>query len=119
MIKLYLIIKEIDMEFGIKRGGLRILSEHSPALRRTRLMEVAPLIAALGRGALEVGKHVGAGAVNAAGGVGAGLASAGVGLAKGVGTGIKNAASGLVQPAIKPKFELKRSGATPDSQPDL
>lgn len=88
-------------DFNTRRGGLRTLSEVSPALggkpssNSRDLHEILPALAAIGRGALKVAQHVGAGAAGLGAGLGAGALAGGLGAAKAIGAGASNAASSL------------------------
>ena len=93
--------------FDIKRGGLRIVCEHSPSLRgREPVMEIAPILAAIGKGAMEVGKRVAAGVGGAAAGLGAGALNAGKAAVQTVGTAV---------PKLASNFANDVSGDAPDA----
>lgn len=97
--------------FNDRRGGLRTLSEVCPALGgKNRLDEIAPVFAALGRGALMLGQ------------AGTGLARLGVGLAKGAKAGVQGAAQavgqGLSPPGNVASGPLVPASTGPPTPPD-
>lgn len=85
------------MAFNSRRGGLRTISEHCPALQNKRLNEIAPVLAAIGKTALEVGKRAAATTANVGMAAGANLVNTGLTTAKGLGQAAKNAGSTLVK----------------------